>query len=178
MLWLLDKVIDSFSTPGDKGRGLPLGNLTSQLLVNIYLNELDNFIKRDLKIKHYIRYADDFLIFHENKSFLENIIFNISSFLDKNLRLSLHPNKIMIKNINSGLDYLGWVNFYNYRVLRTSTKKRMILRIKSSENGKSVISYLGLLGHGNTRKLRKYIINQDIPSIYKSIFLSYDNSTQ
>ncbi|MDD4902790.1 MAG: reverse transcriptase/maturase family protein, partial [Patescibacteria group bacterium] len=61
LLWLFGQVIDSFNTAGKRAIGLPLGNLTSQLLVNIYLNEFDQFVKRDLKIKYYARYADDFI---------------------------------------------------------------------------------------------------------------------
>lgn len=160
-LWLLGQIIDSFHTVGEKDKGLPLGNLTSQLLVNIYLNELDNFIKRKLKIKYYIRYADDFLILDKNKIFLEKIITDISYFLEGNLKLSLHPNKVSIKNINSGVDFLGWVNFYNYRVLRTSTRKRMIRRIKDDKNKLNLASYIGLLGHGNTKKLKNQIIYQN-----------------
>lgn len=158
VLWLLDQIINSFNTAGEKGKGLPLGNLTSQLLVNIYLNELDNFVKRKLKIKYYIRYADDFLILNKNKIFLEKIIVDISYFLEENLKLTLHPSKVLIKNINSGVDFLGWVNFCNFRVLRTSTKKRMFKKIKNNKNYLALRSYLGLLGHGSTKKLKNQII--------------------
>src|SRR3989338_162192 len=102
---LLKKIIFSFEP-----NGLPLGNLTSQLFSNVYLNEFDQFVKHKLKVKYYIRYADDFIIFLQNKSYLENIIPLIGSFLQNDLKLTLHPNKIFIKTLYSGIDFLGWIN--------------------------------------------------------------------
>lgn len=125
-IWLLNEIISSFNT--NEKVGLPLGNLTSQLLINVYMNEFDQFVKRNLKVKYYIRYADDFVIFHENKQFLVNLIPNLSAFLDKELALSLHPKKVYIKTLSSGVDFLGWINFPHHRILRTSTKKRMLMQ--------------------------------------------------
>jgi RNA-directed DNA polymerase len=79
-LKVLHTVIDSFSI-GSLGKGIPLGNLTSQLFINIYLNELDHFVKRVLKVKYYIRYADDFVILSENKDFLLAIVPTLNQFL-------------------------------------------------------------------------------------------------
>ncbi len=76
---------------------MPLGNLTSQLFANVYMNEFDQFIKHESKIKYYIRYADDFVILSENKNYLEEIIPTISDFLNNNLSLILHPDKISTK---------------------------------------------------------------------------------
>lgn len=149
VLWLLKKVVDSFPL------GLPLGNLTSQLLVNIYMNELDQFLKRTLRVKYYIRYADDFVIFHENKPYLEDLIPKISQFLKKRLMLSLHPNKVYIKTLESGVDFLGWVHFPDHRILRTATKKRMFKKLKQKNASSTLNSYLGLLKHGNTYQLVK-----------------------
>ncbi len=154
---LFNQVIDSFQTEGKINTGLPLGNLTSQLLVNIYMNNFDQFAKRELKTKYYIRYADDFVILHENKLQLEKIIPKISEFLETKLKLSLHPNKVFIKTLTSGVDFLGWVNFSEHRVLRTSTKRRMMKKLKKNPKPKSIASYLGLLSHGDTRKLYEEI---------------------
>jgi hypothetical protein len=156
-LWLFSQIIDSFQTEGRIGTGLPLGNLTSQLLVNIYMNDFDHFIKRELKTKFYIRYADDFVIFSENKGYLENIIPKISEFLENRLKLSLHPDKVFIKTLISGVDFLGWINFPNYRILRKSTRKRMIRKLNKGPKPESIASYLGLLSHGNTQKIYKEI---------------------
>ncbi len=163
ILWLLSQIVDSFnsftnSNPWDWfGKGLPLGNLTSQLLVNIYMNEFDHFVKRKLKIKYYIRYADDFVIFAKDREYLKHILIKLKEYLENNLKLIIHPDKIFIKTINSGLDFLGWVNFPNHRVLRTSTKKRMFRNIMHNPNKKTIISYLGLLSHGDTYKLKDKI---------------------
>jgi len=162
-LWLLSRVIDSFSTNThishgvNVQRGLPLGNLTSQLLVNIYMNEFDQFMKRELKVKHYIRYADDFVILSDDKNYLENLLTKISNFLSESLKLSLHPDKVYIKTFASGVDFLGWVNFPHHRVLRTTTKNRMFKNLERSPKEESQQSYLGMLSHGNGYKLAKKV---------------------
>jgi len=158
ILWLLSRIIDSFHSI-KPGVGLPLGNLTSQLFVNIHMNKFDQFVKHKLKVKYYIRYADDFVLLSSNKQELENVIPKINSFLNGKLKLTLHPDKVYIKTIASGVDFLGWVNFTDHRVLRTVTKRRMLKSIKQN-NGKSktIQSYLGLLGYGNARKLIHEIV--------------------
>ncbi len=141
-----------------KGKGLPLGNLTSQLLVNMYMNEFDQWIKHVVKIKYYIRYADDFVILSREKNELNELIPKISEFLTEQLKLSLHPNKVYIKTFASSVDFLGWVHFPNHKVLRTSTKKRMFKNLKKSRDNENVLqSYLGLLSHGNTQKIKNEI---------------------
>lgn len=157
VLWLFAQVIDSFNTEGKPGVGLPLGNLTSQLLVNIYMNDFDQFAKRELKTKYYIRYADDFVILSENRDYLEKLIPEISEFLETKLKLALHPYKVFIKTFSSGVDFLGWVNFLEHRVLRTSTKKRMLEKLKKNPKTESIASYFGLLSHGDTQKLYEEI---------------------
>ena len=132
VLNLLKEIVFSFDS-GKQGIGLPLGNLTSQLFANVYLSELDKFVKYKLKIKYYIRYADDFVILYEDEECLENKIPIITDFLYKKLKLILHPNKIFIKTLCSGVDFLGWVNFADHRVLRNKTKKRMLLNIEYKE---------------------------------------------
>lgn len=154
---LLSEIIKSFHSTKE-GVGLPLGNLTSQLLVNIYLNEFDQFIKHKLKVKYYIRYADDFVIMSDDKEWIEYILSQISNFLEEQLRLSLHPNKVSINTLASGIDFLGWVHFPNHRVIRTVTKRRMWKRIELKEGKiETVQSYLGLLSHGNARKLSRLL---------------------
>ncbi|MDP3962546.1 MAG: RNA-directed DNA polymerase, partial [bacterium] len=132
----IEKVIKSFNS-GIIGKGLPLGNLTSQLLVNIYMNEFDQHVKHVIKHKYYIRYADDFIFMHHDRESLLEVLNKVSNFLAKNLKLSLHPNKVFIKTLASGVDFLGWIHFPNHRVLRTSTKRRMIKNLKKVLNGNS-----------------------------------------
>ena len=160
ILWLSENVVNSFKT--SLGIGLPLGNLTSQLFCNIYMNKLDRFVKYKLSVKHYIRYADDFVIFSENKDWLEKLIFNIEEFLRQTLKLELHPNKVFIKTLASGVDFLGWVHFPDHRVLRTASKKRMLRRIKENHKEESLQSYLGLLKHGNTKRLKEKVLDYKI----------------
>jgi len=148
ILWLLNQVINSFNP------GLPLGNLTSQLLVNVYMNEFDQFAKHKLKVKYYIRYADDFVILSEDKKQLFVLWRYIAIFLGKELKLELHPDKIFIKTLASGIDFLGWVHFPDHRVLRTTTKRRMLKNVENDPKAESIQSYLGLLSHGNTKQIR------------------------
>jgi RNA-directed DNA polymerase len=156
VLILLRTIIKSFSST-EISKGLPLGNLTSQLLVNIYLNEFDQFVKHKLKKKYYIRYADDFVFFSQNKSELENILPIITASLFEKLKLAIHPKKIFIKTLASGMDFLGWTHFPYHRVLRTSTKWRMFNRLEESQKEETIASYLGMLKWGNGRKLQKQI---------------------
>jgi len=157
VILLFREIIGSFNTKDRQGVGLPLGNLTSQLLVNIYMNEFDHFLKRDLKIEYYVRYADDFVILHKDKKYLEDILPKISAFLETRLKLSLHPDKVFIKTFSSGIDFLGWVHFPHHRIPRTSTKKRMFRNLKQHPKKESLDSYAGLLSHGDTYELREEI---------------------
>lgn len=177
IIWLLSQVINSFQTQpsvassaiaenatnliyamAEMRKGLPLGNLTSQLLVNIYMNEFDQFMKRELKVKYYIRYADDFVVLSQDKEYLEAILEKIREFLENKLKLNLHPDKVYIKTIVSGVDFLGWVQFSQHRVLRTSTKRRMLKNTQNNPKPETIQSYLGMLKYGNTFKLKKKIM--------------------
>lgn len=151
ILWLLKEIIKSFETKPDTG--LPLGNLTSQLLVNIYMNRFDQFVKHKLKAKHYIRYADDFVLLSDDKKWLNKHISVIEGFLNKELKLEMHSDKVFIKTLAFGIDFLGWIHFPDHRILRTSTKKRMLKNIRRE----TLSSYLGLLRHSNTYKLQKLV---------------------
>ncbi len=153
---LSKEIIFSFYST-EPGVGLPLGNLTSQLFANVYMNELDQFVKHKSKAKYYIRYADDFVILSENKGYLEDKIFAMQDFLQNKLKLKIHPNKIFIKTFSSGIDFLGWVNFPNYIILRNKTKNRILNKIKETCNPKTLASYFGLLRHGNTEKIKNKV---------------------
>lgn len=149
---LLRKIIGSFYKK-EVGVGLPLGNLTSQIFVNIYMNIFDQFMKHKIKANYYIRYSDDFVILSDDKVWLERTLLEISNFLNNKLKLSLHPSKVSITTFSSGVDFLGWVNFSNHKVLRTVTKKKMFRRLAESEKEETVASYLGMLSHGSSHKL-------------------------
>ena len=120
-LTLLDAIIDSVETE----RGMPIGNLTSQIFANVYLNELDHFVKEKLQARFFIRYMDDFLILHHEKSQLHFWKMEISSFMKRVLNLDLNP-KTAIYPVNQGVDFLGYRTWATHKLLR----KRNILNMK------------------------------------------------
>ena len=139
VLWLIKIIVESSNK--ESGSGIPIGNLTSQLFANVYLNELDQFVKHKLLIKHYIRYMDDFLILDFEKKKLHQIKSEIQELLRNKLKLGLHPKKANIFPADKGIDFLGYQTFSlrpygargpegNYRLLRKSTVKRFIKRTK------------------------------------------------
>ncbi len=106
-LWLVEEIIRSYKT--SRGKGIPIGNLTSQLFANIYLNELDHYVKQKLRVKYYLRYADDFIILSTDQWVLENQAVFINRFLHNKLRLELHPKKTTFRKFSWGIDFLGYV---------------------------------------------------------------------
>jgi len=112
-------------------------------------------MKHKLKTKYYIRYADDFVILSGNKEYLLSLVQPIKKFLREILKLELHPKKLSISTVASGVDFLGWVSFPDHRVLRTKTKQRALKRL----NAKNLQSYLGVLRHCNGYKLRRMILD-------------------
>lgn len=157
LLELICKIISSFETAPKKG--LPLGNVTSQIFANVYLNEFDQFVKHTLKVRYYIRYCDDFVLLAESSQELDGWVLLISQFLQEKLFLTLHPNKVTIRKILQGTDFLGYVSLPYYRVLRTRTKNRVYMKIremvavvklgkiKKEQIDNSLASYLGMVGH-------------------------------
>jgi RNA-directed DNA polymerase len=156
MMWLLEQVIKSFNS-GVPGKGLPLGNLTSQLLVNVYMHEFDVFVKQELRVKYYIRYADDFVVLSQDREYLEYVLTQMRQFLFEKLALTLHPHKVSIASSLSGIDFLGWVHFPHYRALRTVTRRRLEKTFKAYMTRETANSYRALLQHGNTYKMKKKI---------------------
>jgi len=153
---LVGRVVESFSS-GIPGVGLPLGNLTSQLLVNIYMNEFDQFVKHRLKTRHYVRYADDFVFLSHDCDQLVRLLPKIGEVLSSKLGLKLHPMKVSISTLASGVDFLGWVHFADHRVLRAATKRRMLKHIVEHPTSETVQSYRGLLSHGNANRIRNLL---------------------
>ncbi|EKD56768.1 MAG: hypothetical protein ACD_58C00095G0001 [uncultured bacterium] len=190
-LRLISGIIKSYPTNrlsvggGLNRKGIPLGNLTSQLFVNIYLNELDQFIKHRLSHKkaiavncdknypfrYYLRYSDDFILITNNENCLKLLIPRIQDFLKSKLKLELHPNKISIRKYTQGIDYLGYVVLSKYRLVRTKTKRRIYSKLKKKvkefKSGlikeatlkQSLNSYLGVLSHANSYELEQDLLN-------------------
>lgn len=128
LMTLLEKIIFSFQAPA--GKGIPLGNLTSQLFSNVYLDGLDQFVKRTLKVTHYIRYADDVFALTAEKDALTDIQRHIGEYLHANLKLDLHPNKVSVGAWHQGIDVLGFISWPWKTGLRPATQRRMLGRLK------------------------------------------------
>ncbi len=137
-LRLIEKIIASSYERRDytnlfdfRGIGIPIGNLTSQLFANVYLNELDQFVKHKLRERYYLRYMDDFLILSADKKDLRLLKEKLREFLKDSLRLTLHPKKANIFPTDKGIDFLGYRIFKHYRLLRKSGVKRFIKRTRA-----------------------------------------------
>jgi len=164
-----------------KDKGLPIGNLTSQLFGNVYLNNLDYFIKHNLKCKYYGRYVDDIVIVHNNRKYLKAIIPVIRNYLQNNLLLKLHPNKIYLQHFSKGVSFLGTV-IKPYRIyIKNKTKGNFYKKIQQFNavtNSKflaSINSYLGIMGNYNTFNLRKSIFENCLGGGLKEKFIVSPN---
>ena len=182
-MWLLKEIVASFETGNEfdhlfsktsmfvtrRPRGIPIGNLTSQLFVNIYLDALDQHLKHTLKEKYYIRYVDDLIILHHNKKHLHRLRNNLEEFLKNNLYLELHPKKQRIFPASQGIDFLGYVIFSSHCFLRKSNKERFRRKLKNLkglyQKGKisrdkfsmSITSWIAHASHAKTKRLRERI---------------------
>lgn len=171
---LLEKVVGSYTSSREstRPRGLPIGNLTSQIFANIYMNEFDYFIKHKLKVKYYARYTDDFVIVSSDRNYLAGLLNPIQEYLDKYLALGLHPKKVSIRKYQQGIDFLGYVVLRYYISLRTKTRRRMFRklreRVKNHRSGliselslfESLRSYLGVLSHSTANQLGEKLMNK------------------
>jgi hypothetical protein len=141
--------------------GLPIGNLTSQFFANIYLNQLDQYCKRQLKIKKYIRYVDDIVVVSRNINLLNNIYDEINTFLFLNLNLQLHPNKKTIINVQNGVDFVGKVIYPYHIKLRKRTINNLIYCIENKYSfidlRDSLNSYFGMLRLTDSFNFRQFI---------------------
>jgi RNA-directed DNA polymerase len=144
--------------------GLPIGNLTSQLFGNVYLDGFDHFVKQELGIKYYGRYVDDVIILHEDKEYLKSIVPKIREYLRENLSLTLHPDKIYLQHFSKGVKFLGTMIKPYRRYIANSTKGSLYAYLKGNSRGQGqgyfsgVNSYLGILRHCSTYSLRKKIL--------------------
>ena len=177
VIWLTEQILINFNTK-IKGKGMPLGNLTSQFFANIYLNELDYFIKHNLRIKYYIRYVDDFVILHESYDQLLKWKGYISGFLIDNLKIELHKDKSRIIPLSRGIDFIGFRNFYYYKLLRNRNVRKMKNKIRSYKEGiitkdKITESFQGWQAYAkwaNTCKLRKDL-KKNLKLLFIQVFL-------
>ena len=137
IIWLIKQILKNAQVSYIQSQqGMPLGNLTSQFFANLYLNELDHYVKHKIKAKYYIRYVDDFLILHKSKSQLEIWKSEIDKFLKEKLKLSLHNEKSKIISLSKGINFVGFRNFYYHRLLRKRNIRKMFFIIKKYKNNK------------------------------------------
>jgi len=175
VLWLLDDIIDSY--PGETNT--PIGNYTSQWFGNLYMNELDTYVKQVLGVKCYIRYCDDFLFFDNDKSRLHDIADKITAFCRDKLALSL--SKCDLFPVSRGVDFLGYRHFPKYILLRKSTAKRAKRRMKSiikrakarkitlGQFRSTVASYQGWMRWAKTYNLRLALDLEHITEVCKDV---------
>lgn len=131
VIWLINQILGN----GFSDKGMPLGNLTSQFFANIYLHELDYFVKHKLRAGYYIRYVDDFVILHNSREQLEIWKQEIDKFLKEKLSLELHPHKSKIIPLSRGIDFVGFRNFYYFRLLRKRNLRKILFKIEKYKNG-------------------------------------------
>ena len=168
-----------------KNQGLPIGNLTSQFFANVYLNELDQFIKHQLKIKYYLRYVDDIILFDQNAKQLKLWQRQIDNFLQEKLKLHLHPQKSTLQPVHRGMNFVGFIIKPKYNLIRNSTvkkfksklwkfnKKIISLNLKHpirlwtpelrndfQQIFATVNSYYGQFRHANTFRLRRHLYHK------------------
>lgn len=183
VLWLVERIIDSSNpqekvqhyfpgddlfTPGERQRGIPIGNQTSQFFANVYLDPLDHFVKERLRFKGYVRYVDDFLLFSDDKRQLAEARERIVQFLVE-LRLRLHPRKNTIFPVKEGIRFLGYRAFPTHRLLVKENVWRFLRRVRRMQqdysNGNTTLpeirqrlmSWIGHAQQADTHRLRTYL---------------------
>lgn len=139
LLKILDRIIDHNGI-FPPGVGIPVGNLTSQLFANVYLNKLDQFVKHELKVKYYVRYMDDFIILSEDPAELRRILAIIEEFLRRELRLELNP-KTTILAAKNGINFVGYIHYKDHKKIRKDARRRLTKLLKAFETGEVELEY-------------------------------------
>ena len=148
LLWLLDDIIDSTN-------GVPIGNYTSQYFANLYLTYFDHWLKEVKKVKYYFRYADDMVILHGSKEYLHQLLAEIREYIENQLQLTIKDNYQISPVESRGIDFVGYVFYHGYTLLRKGIKKSFAKMMKYNRNKQSFSSYNGWIKHCNGHHLRK-----------------------
>ncbi|WP_379963954.1 reverse transcriptase/maturase family protein [Epilithonimonas sp. UC225_85] len=151
LIWLLNEIIDS-------APGLPIGNYLSQYFANFYLTYFDHWIKEDLRIKYYFRYADDIVILSADKNILHRIFSQIENYMNSNLKLEIKNNYQIFPITARGIDFVGYIHFHTHTLLRKSIKKRFARMLKRNPRRESIASYTGWTKHCNSKNLLKKLL--------------------
>lgn len=155
LLWMLDEIIES--TPG-----LPIGNYLSQYFANFYLTYFDHWMKEDLHVKYYFRYADDMVILSDNKEYLHQVLFEIRNYLQENLKLEVKHNYQVYPVDARGIDFVGYVFFHTHTLLRKSIKKNFARMLRRNKNPQSIASYAGWAKHSNSINLLRKLLHEPV----------------
>jgi len=149
---LLKEVIYSFAPIHGRRVGMPIGNLTSQIFANIYLNELDRFVKHELKVKFYLRYGDDFIVLENSLEKLKAVRAAVGRFLMDELKLQVNPKSDKILKVSDGLRFLG-VKLWS---LGRTLNRRNLARVRERLKPDNASSYCGLVKkHGNAKEVKR-----------------------
>jgi RNA-directed DNA polymerase len=151
LLWLLDGIIDS-------AEGLPIGNYLSQYFANFYLTYFDHWIKEDMQVKYYFRYADDMVILSDNKPYLHQVLDQIRNYLQDKLKLVVKDNYQVFPVKDRGIDFVGYVFFHTHVLLRKSIKQSFARMLARNKNPQSIASYKGWAKHCNSKHLVKKLL--------------------
>lgn len=155
LLWLLDEIIDSTE-------GLPIGNYLSQYFANFYLTYFDHWLKETKQIQYYFRYADDIVILANDKQYLHQILADIKSYLETELKLRVKENYQVFPVADRGIDFVGYVFYHTHTLLRKSIKQSFARMIAKNKNPKSIASYNGWAKHCDSKNLLKKLLNEKI----------------
>jgi retron-type reverse transcriptase len=158
LLWLLDEIIDSAD-------GLPIGNYLSQYFANFYLTYFDHWMKEELLIKYYFRYADDMVILSDNKPYLHRILAEITNYLQEKLNLTVKDNYQVFPVEARGIDFVGYVFRHSYVLLRKSIKQSFARMLARNRNPQSLASYRSWAIHCNSRHLLKKLLHEQVQPI-------------
>lgn len=148
LLWLLDEIIDSAD-------GLPIGNYLSQYLANFYLSPFDHWIKENMLVSDYFRYADDVVILHSSKAYLHALLADIIKYLQDNFKLTVKGNWQVFPVAARGIDFVGYKHYHTHTLLRKSIKQRFARMMARRRNKQSMASYYGWAKHCNSKNLLK-----------------------
>lgn len=155
LLSLLDGIIDSAD-------GIPIGNYLSQYFANFYLTYFDHWVKEEMRVKYYFRYADDIVILSDNKEYLHKILSNIRGYLHNELQLTVKDNYQVFPVSARGIDFLGYRFYHTHTLLRKTIKKNFARAVKRKSSKATIASYKGWASHCNSKHLLKKLLNETI----------------
>lgn len=154
-LWLIDDIIDSVP------KGIPIGNFISQYFSNFNLTGFDHWLKEEIKIAHYFRYADDIVILHHSREYLHQLRVEISYYLEENLRLQLKPNYQVFPVAARGIDFVGYVFFHTHILMRKTIKKNFARAVHKRKPRQSIAAYYGWAKHCNSKNLLRKLLGHE-----------------